>query len=115
MKSIVENVKSKERRGSTGSIEEYKKRKRQMLGVGGKGEGEEMDIFKRSNIMEKSPPGRSSKGEDMSALFKEWREEMKREMRKGMRGIREEVRKVGGPVAATDMGGCVVRGCVLQC
>jgi len=46
-----------------------------MLGEGGKGEGEEIDIFKRSNIMERSPLGRSSKGEDMRALFKEWREE----------------------------------------
>jgi len=94
MKSIVETVKSKERRGSTGSIEEYTKRKRQMWEER-EGEREKENIFKRSNIMKKSPTERGINGKDMSELFKEWREEMKRKMREGMRGIKEEVRKVG--------------------
>jgi len=95
MKSRVETVKSKERRGSTGSIEEYTKRKRQLVGERERGEGEKKDLFKRSNIMIRSPPEKGSRGEDMSELLKEWREEMKKEMREGMRGIREEVRKTG--------------------
>jgi len=47
MKSVVETLKSKERRGSTGSLEDYKKRKREMSGENGR---EGRRIFSRRAI-----------------------------------------------------------------
>jgi len=91
MKSIVGNLKSKERRGSTGSLEDYRKKKREV-------QGEERecseDILKKSNKMLRSPIKRDGKEGDLAEILKEWREEMKREMREGIRGIREDIRKM---------------------
>jgi len=66
MKSVVGNLKDKERQSSTGSIKErqsstgsikeYKKRKRELLG---NGEEVKKNIFKRT---EKSPPRAGDKG-----------------------------------------------------
>jgi len=91
MKSVEKIREGKERRGSTGSIEDYRKRKREMQRE--EGENKEV-IFKRSNRTKRSPPGGDDREEDMAGMFKEWKEELKREMREGMRGIKEELRKI---------------------
>jgi len=89
LKSTVKNLKDKERRGNTGSIEEFKKKK-EMLGDG---EGVKEDIFKRSNKT-KIIAHNDDKGRNMVQMLKEWKEKMKREMKEGMRGIREEIKKI---------------------
>jgi len=87
----VKTLKGKERRGSTGSSEDYKKRKREMLGVDGE---REEDIFKKSNRVLRSPiRGEEIEGE-LVRMFKKWREEMKKEMREGMREIKKDIRKI---------------------
>jgi len=44
--------------------------------------------------MLRSPIKGDGKEEDLAEILKEWREEMKREMREGIRGIREDIRKM---------------------
>jgi len=61
MRSAVENLKGKERRGSTGSIEDFRKRKREMSG---ESKGDKEDIFKRSNRIQRSPQRGSDKEGD---------------------------------------------------
>jgi len=91
MKSVEKIREGRERRGSTGSLEDYRKRKREMQRE--EGENKE-DIFKRNNRTQRSPPGGDNRERDVVGMFKEWKEELKREMREGMRGIKKELRKI---------------------
>jgi len=75
MKSVVETLKSKETRGSTESLEDYKKRKREMWGEDGE---RKENIFKKSNRVLRSPIRREDMEGDLVGMLKEWKEEMKR-------------------------------------
>jgi len=91
MKSVERIREGRERRSSTGCLEEYGKRKREMSGEEG---GSKEEIFKRSIRTTRSPPRGEDREEEMVGRMNEWKEEIKRELREGMRGVKEEIRKI---------------------
>jgi len=56
--------------------------------------GSKEDIFKKSIRTLRSSPRGDDREEEMVGMFKEWKEEIKREMRERMRGLKEELRKI---------------------
>jgi len=68
MKSVKKIREGRERRDSTGSLEEYRKRKREMPREEGK---RKEDTFKRSNRTRRSPPGGDDREGDVVGMFKE--------------------------------------------
>jgi len=86
--------KGKERRGSTGNIEELWKRKREQM----EKEEEEKMIFRPEKKLPRSPQAERMKGrreDERMDWIKELKEELKLEMREGMKEIKEIVKEQG--------------------
>lgn len=81
---------ARERRGSTGGLEEFLRGKRGRV----EEKGEEEVIFKTSKKTASSPTGR--KLEDLESIIREWSKEIKEvlEEARGIRGIKEEMIKM---------------------
>jgi len=86
--------KGRERRGSTGNIEEMWKRKREQMGK----EEEEKMIFRPEKKLPRSPMAERmerGRGDERIDWIKELKDELKLEMREGMKEIKEIVKDQG--------------------
>jgi len=83
-----------ERRGSTGNIEEMWKRKRELM----EREEDEKTIFRAKKQLQRSPQGERiirERGGEKNEWIKMMKEELKKEMREGMREIKEMIKEQG--------------------
>lgn len=89
MANALEKLRLRERRDSVSgdSVEESTKRKREMIG------DEAAEIFKRSCKVGRSP-GEKRWKEEMRGMMKELREELRGEVREGMKGVSAELNRV---------------------